>query len=115
MSTKLLNRVRSHAERGERLSVDDCAALFEVKDLIALSKLARVPRERRHGHRAFYRPAHLIEYRGEHPEFFIAEAETALPDGATMIAIRTSASQADSLDAWRDRLAHFSRGKHESL
>ena len=55
MSSKLLSRVRSLLERQERIGVDDCQELFQVKDLAAIATLGRIPRERRHGRNAHYR------------------------------------------------------------
>lgn len=111
MSTKLIHRVRSLIERGERIPVDDCRGLFEVKDLIALAKLARVPQERRFGRRAFYRTAHVVEYRGEHPEFFISEVETGAPDDVTDLMIRCRWRDGESLAQWKERLAAFAGGR----
>lgn len=111
MSTKLIHRVRSLIERGERIAAEDCRGLFEVKDLIALAKLARVPQERRFGRRAFYRGAQVAEYRGEHPEFFISELETNAPSDAAELIIRCRWRDGESLATWKERLAEFSRGR----
>lgn len=51
---KLINRVRLMVERGERVSVQDCAALCGVHNLLDLASVARIPRERRHGMQAMY-------------------------------------------------------------
>src|SRR5438128_1802722 len=88
MSIKTLNRVRSLIERGERITCDDCRELFQAKDLLALAKLARIPRERRFGHRAFYAAAHAVNYNGEHPEFFLSEAVRSAPEGTTFVALK---------------------------
>ncbi len=60
--TKLLSRVRSRVERGERIDVVDCAALFSVRDLGTLAQIARIPRERRHGREAGYRAGGVLDY-----------------------------------------------------
>jgi len=111
VSTKLIHRVRSLIERGERIAAEDCRGLFEVKDLIALAKLARVPQERRFGRRSFYRTAHVAEYRGEHPEFFLSELETSAPADVTELVVRCRWSDGQSLAEWKERLAGFSRGR----
>jgi hypothetical protein len=106
MSTKLIHRVRSLIERSERISADDCAGLFGVKNLIDLAKLARVPQERRHGRRAFYRNAHIAEYRGEHPEFFISEITTIAPADVSELILRCR-WRGESLATWKERFAEF--------
>lgn len=109
-SAKLLSRVRSLLERGERISTDDCRQLFDVKDLLALARLARIPRERRYGRQAFYRPARVVEYRGEDPELFLSEAETTASEGTSELIIRCRLRDGERLAAWIERLLGFSRG-----
>jgi aminodeoxyfutalosine synthase len=108
---KIIHRVRSLVERGERISADECRGLFEVKDLIALAKLARVPQERRFGRRAFYRDAYVADYRGEHPEFFISEIETAAPADTAEIIVRCRWNGAEGLALWKERLAGLAAGR----
>lgn len=110
-SAKLLNRVRSLLERGERISTEDCRQLFEVKDLPALARLARIPRERRYGRRAFYRPARVVEYRGEDPDLFLSEAATTAPEGTSELIVRCRLRAGESVELWRERLAAFGRAE----
>jgi aminodeoxyfutalosine synthase len=107
--SKLLNRVRSLLERGERVPAEDGIELFGEKDLLALGKLARIPRERRYGSRAFLRRAHTVAYRGEHPEFMVEAAATEAPEGTEEIAIRCQLAADDTLAVWTDRLRAFAR------
>lgn len=107
-TSKLLNRVRSLIERGERVSVEDCRQLFEVKDLPTLAKLARIPRERRYGRQAFYRPARIVEYHGEDAGLFISEAETTSPEGTAELIVRCRFLFGDRLALWIERLRGFS-------
>ena len=109
MSNKLMHRVRSLVERGERIGGSDCRDLFEMKDLIAIARLARIPRERRFGRDAFYHAAQVADYRGEHPEFFISEMETGAPAEAVELAIRCHVAPGETPEVWRERLREFSR------
>jgi aminodeoxyfutalosine synthase len=109
MSSKVLNRVRSLLERGERISIDDCRELFEVSNLLELARLARIPRERRFGQSASYKAVWPVAYNGESPEFFISEAATAAPEGTGYIAIRCRWQDGETLELWRERLREFSR------
>jgi len=63
---KLLSRVRAFVERGERVSSRDCEGLFGVSDLVELARLARVPRERRHGRNAYFSASSVIDWDGQH-------------------------------------------------
>lgn len=105
--TKLTSRVRSLLERGERISKDDCRDLFELRDIITLAKLARVPHDRRFGRRAYFRGAHIVEYRGEHPDFFVAEADTAAPPDTAELLVRCRWRAGESLTTWKERMARF--------
>ena len=58
---KLTHRVRALLERGERITRDDCHALFEVRDLNLMSGLSRIARERRFGKRARFVAATRVE------------------------------------------------------
>lgn len=66
--TKILSRVRALVERGERVPAADIAALFTVTDTGALARIARIPRERRHGRTAYHTDVLRVEFRGEKPE-----------------------------------------------
>lgn len=109
--SKLIHRVRSLSERGERISTEDCRDLFQIRDLTALAKLARVPRERRFGTRSFYRTAHVAQYAGENPELFISELDTVAPEDSANLMIRCRWQGGDSLAVWKERFAAFSRGR----
>ncbi len=111
MSIKLIHRVRSLSERGERIATADCRDLFQVKDLTALAKLARLPRERRFGVRGFYRAAHIAEYAGESPELFISEIDTVAPPEAAELLVRCRWRGGEPLALWKERLAAFGRGR----
>jgi|GEM_PF-3225635 len=115
MSNKLMHRVRSFVERGERIGESDTRDLFEVKDLVAIARLARIPRERRFGRDAFYHAAHLADYRGEHPEFFLSELQTEATADAAELAIRCRYMPGDTLEIWRERLREFSRGARPAV
>src|SRR5687768_3116270 len=106
--SKLINRVRSLLERGERIGVEDCEGLFEVKDMLALGKLARIPRERRHGTRAFFRRALTATYRGEDPAAWIATVIEGAAQGVEEIAVRCDLATGDTLEGWQQRLRAFS-------
>jgi aminodeoxyfutalosine synthase len=111
MSSKTLNRVRSLIEREERITRNDCRELFQVRDLLALAKLARIPRERRFGRSAFHTAAHVVSYNGEQPESFISEAATSAPEGAVFVAIRCRLQSGETLARWQERLRGFSGGE----
>ncbi len=111
MSTKLIHRVRSLSERGERITTDDCRDLFQVKDLTALAKLARLPRERRFGTRGLYRPDHVAEYAGESVELFISELDTIVPADAVELLVRCRLRGGESLALWKERCAGFRRSR----
>lgn len=51
---RLIARVRSFVERGERISTDDAISMLELSNLIDFATVARVPRERRFGRDAYY-------------------------------------------------------------
>lgn len=102
-----MNRVRSLLERNERIGHDDCRDLFEVKDITALARLARIPYERRFGRRSFYRNAHVAEYRGEHAGMFIAEQRTAAPEGVAELIVRCPWQGGEALGVWKERFASF--------
>ena len=44
-----LERIREKVEAGERLSYEDCVAMFRSSDLLALGYMANIVRERLHG------------------------------------------------------------------
>lgn len=111
ISSKTLVRVRSLVERGERITRDDCRELLQVKDLLALAKLARIPRERQFGRHAFYTAAHVVNYLGEQSEPALAEARTSLPEGSAFIAIKCRWQPGETLDLWQERLRRLSRGE----
>jgi aminodeoxyfutalosine synthase len=109
MSSKVLNRVRSLLERGERISIEDCRELFEVSNLLELARLARIPRERRFGQTASYKAVWPVAYNGEAPEFFISQTMAAVPEGTGYIAILCRWQRGETLELWRERLREFSR------
>ncbi len=59
---RLISRVKSYVERGERVSTDDASSLLELTNLIDFASLARVPRERRFGRDAFYHAEAVTEF-----------------------------------------------------
>lgn len=76
--TKILSRVRALVERGERVPTVDVAALFAVTDTTALARIARIPRERRHGRSAYFTDVARVEYTGQPVETILASiGETA--------------------------------------
>ncbi|MEO6046985.1 MAG: hypothetical protein ABIQ57_05890 [Candidatus Kapaibacterium sp.] len=98
MPNKLTHRVRSLVERGERITREDCRDLFEVKDLIAMAKLARVPRERRFGRDAFYFAAPISDYQSGNAG-----------------AIRCRWNDGDTLALWSERIRAFGKGEVPSV
>lgn len=103
MTQKLLSRVRALLERGERISKEDCRDLFAVKDLVALAKLARIPRERRFGRRAFYRSLESVSYRA-----FAREGSSDNPS-TVPVAVRCTLQEGDDLAAWVTRVTEVRR------
>ncbi len=113
-NTKLLSRVRSFLERGERIVANDCRDLFEIKDITALAKLARVPHERRFGRRAWYRNAWIAEYAGEDPGMFVAELDTLAPAVVAGLVIRCRWNRSESLATWAGRLRGFAASRMQA-
>ncbi len=110
MTNKLLNRTRLLLERDERITWEDCAALFEERNLLMLASIARLRRERRYGRRAHVLAAARVDYNGEDPELFLSEAETMLEGTDTQLVVACSARDAgDSIEAWEHRMHIWSR------
>lgn len=117
--TKLLSRVRSRLERGERIDTADCAALFEVHDLGALGRLARIGRERRFGRDAFYYAGAVLDYDiTTTTEEFVSTMEEAIaldPTAGATVRLRSLGTVGEDeshdglLDLWCERLATISR------
>ena len=55
MSRAILDQVASKLARGERLTDEDAVALFRVRDVAALGRLADAERRRRHGNKVYTR------------------------------------------------------------
>ena len=104
---KLLHRIRGLAERGERITTEDCRALFDVHDLNEFSRLGRLMRERRYGREAFFRVADSVVYRGEHPGLFLSEVETVIPEESVEVLVKVEWGGEDSAAQWRDRFRQF--------
>ncbi|MCC7438247.1 MAG: hypothetical protein IT211_07080 [Armatimonadetes bacterium] len=98
MSSKLISRVRSLLEREERIGVDDCCELFQVKDLAAVAALARIPRERRHGRNAHYRALLPIRVATLDELQLLRAGDQRLQGGVTGVAVRPVGPLAAGLD-----------------
>jgi len=99
MTQKLLSRVRALLERGERISKDDCRDLFAVRDLVALAKLARIPRERRFGRQSFFRALESVPF----------SALATTDDANGPLAVRCVLREGEGLATWVERLAEIQR------
>ena len=55
MGESILSTVDAKLQRGERITDEDAVALFGVKDLVALGKLAHRERTKRHGRKVYTR------------------------------------------------------------
>lgn len=72
-------------EREERIGIDDCQELFEVKNLATIAMLARSPRERRYGRNSHYRAIVTLRVAtlGD-----LADVDSLLETGAVGVAVR---------------------------
>ena len=100
--TKLINRVRARLERGERISTEDCRDLFGVRDLTSLARLARIPRERKFGRRAFFRALDPVSYADA------SSGSAVMREGAVGLAVGC-ASEDEPLQVWEERFRALAR------